>query len=387
MTRDDVVETVRGWADSRPPQVARSRSTLITVSAIGMIFALSQFLGAWNSYRHPFVVLAFWALLAAALPLMTLVATRDGGAVTGRTVAPMIALLAVADVLVPAELTTGRIGAAGWNWSAVALLLLALAVYRPVLEVMACSVAHAGAVFVWAAFTHPAVDLGTVILVAAGSIIPPLAAAQFVNFYVGILSEREEAGLRAAQIEAREAADAAVDQDDRRRLARIRAEVVPVLQHVATGASIPLDVDHAEAARRAAARLRSQLLEGRDVDWLFSATSGPDHDPAVEVRVVSDAGAREVLDDEIRSAVVSLVSLLRRHRPWDRLAVTLTARHRTQLAVTVVATGDCAVRAARDPAVDTAARRLGAHLSVVDERTVVIEGLVVIERAAASSPG
>jgi hypothetical protein len=379
MTRDDVVATVRGWAESRPPQVARSRSTLLTVAAIGQLFALLQLFGAWQTYRQPLVVLVFWVLLSAALPVLTLVAAReDGGAVTGRTVAPMIALLVVADVLVPAESTTDRIGAAGWNWSAVAIMLLALAVYRPVLEVMLCSLAHAAAVFGWAAISHPAVDLGTVILVAAGAIIPPLAAAQFVNFYVGILNEREEAGLRAAQIEAREAADAAVDQDDRRRLARIRAEVVPVLQHVASGASIPLDVEHAEAARRAAARLRSQLLEGRDVDWLFSATSGPDDDPAIEVRVVSDAGAREVLDDEIRSAIASLVSLLRRHRPWDRLAVTLTARQRTQLAVTVVATGDCAVRAARDPAVDTAVRRLGAHLSVVDERTVVIEGLVVV---------
>src|SRR5207244_10849275 len=135
----------------------------------------------------------------------------------------------------------------------------------------------------------------------------------------------------------------------------------PVLHRVAAGASLPREGEQAEAARRAAGRLRSQLLEGRDVDWLFSAASGADDDPAVEVRVVSDATAREVLDDEIRSAVVSLVSLLRRHRPWDRLAVTLTARQRTRLAVTVVATGGCAVRAAHDPAVDTPARRLDAH--------------------------
>ena len=359
-----------------PPPVARSGRTLLVVGVIGQVFALIQFVGFWSVYRHPLVVLGFWVVLSAALPVMTLAASRAGGVVSGQAVVPVIVLLAVADVLVPAETSVGRVGAAGWNWGAVAIILLALAVYRPVVEVMVCSLAHAGAVLVWAALPGDPVDPGTVVLVAAGAIIPPMAAAQFVNFYVGMLSEREEAGRQATQIEAREAAEAAVDRDSRRRLTRIRAEVVPVLQHVADGAAIPLDSEHADAARRAAARLRSQLLEGRDVEWLLSATADNEDDPSLEVRVVTDATAQEMIDDEIRSAVGSLVSLLRRHRPWERLAVTLTARQATALAVTVVATGDCAAAAVRDPAIETAARRLGAAVTMIDERIIVIEGVV-----------
>jgi hypothetical protein len=380
---------------TRPPPVARSGRTLLIVGTIGLLFALTQLAGSWQLYRDPTVVLGFWVLMSLMLVAMAWGVSRLGGAVTGRTVIPMIVLLVVADVLVPAQTMTGRIGNASWNWGVVAILILALAVYRPVLEVVLLCLAHAGAVVAWAAVSTEAVNRGAVVLTAAGAVIPPLVAAQFVNFYVGILSEREEAGLRAAQIEASKIAEAAVEHDSQRRLARIRAEVVPVLRYVIAGAPIPLDVEHADAARRAAARLRSQLLEGRDVAWLLSGSR--DDDPVIEVRVVSDAGARRVLDDDLRSALASLVSLLRRHQPWDQFAVTLTARqpqtprdhaqtHNVTiqpgqpsiLAVTVVATGDCIDAVARDPAIHTAARRLGAALTVVDERIVVVEGAVEV---------
>lgn len=382
-------------ANTRPPPVARSGRTLLVVGLVGQLFALVQLIGAWHLYRQPLVVLGFWTAMTASLPILTFAVARfGGGSASRRGTLPLLALLAVADVLVPAQATSARIGQAGWNWSAVAILLLALAVYRPVLDVMVLCALHSAAVLAWAflpAANSATVEPQIVVLVLAGAIIPPLVAAQFVNFYVGMLSEREEAGRQAAAIEAREAAEAAVERDGRRRLSRIRAEAVPLLQHVVQGAAIPLDAERAESARLAAARLRSQLLEGRDVAWLLAATDGPDgldspdgldgsdgpdDDPVVEVRVVTDNVARRLLDGDLRSAIASLVGLLRRHRPWDQVAVTLTGRQESELVITVVATGDCAVRAAQDRAIETAARRLGAELSVVEERIVVIEGVV-----------
>jgi hypothetical protein len=372
---------VRAWTGSTPPQVARSRRTLLTVGVIGQLFALALLISSWSLYHQPIVVLAVWAAMSAALPLATLLAARAGG-LSGRRVIPVIGLLAVADLVVPAEAVEQRIGPAGWNWGAVAISLLALAVYRPVPEVITCGLLHAAAVVGWA-LVEP-VDPGTVVLVAAGAIIPPLGAAQFVNFYVGVLNEREEAGRRAAQILAREAAEAAVELDGRRRLARIRAEVAPVLEYVAAGARLPLDREHAAGAARAADRLRAELLAGRDLDWLLrSAGTGSPEDEMVDVQVLSDPVARRRLDDETRSAVGSLVGLLRRHRPWDRMAVTITAREDLELAVTVVATGAGAGPAGADPAVETAARRLGADVTVIDGQSLVIEGTVRVNEGAA----
>ena len=363
------------WPGSRPPPVARSRRTLLTVCALGQLFALSLLISCWSLYRHPFVVLAVWVAMSTVLPLATLVAGRAGGGLTGRAVTPVFVLLAVADVVVPAEAMEQRIGPAGWNWGAVALSLLALAVYRPVPEVIACTLLHAAAVIGWALVETMPLEPGTVVLVAAGAVLPPLAAAQFVNFYVGVLGEREEAGRRAARIAAREVGEAAVERDGRRRLLRIRAEVAPVLGYVVGGGPLPLDAGHAAMAARAATRLRSQLLAGRELDWLLRS-AGPEDGEVVDVQVLSDPVARRQLDDETRSAVGSLVGLLRRHRSWEQMAVTITAREPADLAVTVVATGEGAAAAGTDPAVHTAARRLGGEVNVIDEWSLVIEGNV-----------
>jgi hypothetical protein len=369
-----MIALARGWAGSRPPQVARSRRTLLTVGVIGQLFALALLISSWHLYRQPVVVLAVWVAMSAALPFATLLATGGSG-LSGQRVLPVYALLVLADIVVPAEIVENRLGPPGWNWGAVAISLLALAVYRPVPEVMVCGVLHAAAVFGWALVEVQPPGPGTVVLVAAGAIIPPLSAAQFVNFYIGVLNEREEAGRQAARIIAREAGEAAVEQDGRRRLARIRAEVAPVLGYVAAGAQLPLDTEHAAGAARAAARLRAQLLAGRDLDWLLRS-AGSDDDEMLDVQVLSDPVARTRMDDETRSAVGSLVGLLRRHRPWDRLAVTITAREQLDLAVTVVATGARAGSAGADPAVDTAARRLGGDVTVIDGQSLVIEGTV-----------
>jgi hypothetical protein len=58
------------------------------------------------------------------------------------------------------------------------------------------------------------------------------------------------------------------------------------------------------------------------------------------------------------------------------MAVTITARPPLELAVTVVATGDRAESAGADPAVETAAHRLGGELTVIDGQSLVIEGAV-----------
>jgi hypothetical protein len=373
-------EIVRNWRESRPPRVAGSSRTLLIVNVIGQLFALSLLVSSWGLYRQPVVVLAVWVAMSAALPLATLLAVRPGG-LGNRAVLLVYGLLAVADLVVPAEAMEQRIGPAGWNWGAVAISLLALAVYRPVPEVITGGLLHAAGVIGWALVEVQPLEPGTVVLVAAGAIIPPLGAAQFVNFYVGVLSEREAAGERAARIIAREAGDAAVEQDGRRRLTRIRAEVAPVLGHVVGGAPLPLDREHAAGAARAADRLRAQLLAGRDLDWLLRSAGSDDE--LSDIQVLSDPQARRQLDDETRSAVGSLVSLLRRHRPWERLAVTITTRDRSGLSVTVVASGDRAAAAGADPAVRTAAQRLGGAPSVLDEETLVIEGSVRLPSAAA----
>jgi hypothetical protein len=369
----------RSWASAgdRPPPVARSRRTLLTVCGLGQLYALTLLASSWSLYRHPVVVLTVWVAMSTVLPLATLVAGRSDG-LTGRAVIPVFVLLAVADVVVPAETFDQHVGAPAWNWGAVALSLLALAVYRPVPEILACTVVHAGAVLAWALVEVQPPEPGTVVLVAAGAVLPPLAAAQFVNFYVGVLGEREEAGRRAARIAAREVAEVAVEQDGRRRLLRIRVEAAPVLRHVVAGAPLPLDAEHAALAARAASRLRAQLLAGRELDWLLRSSGPEDNEDGavVDVQVISDPVARRALDDETRSAVGSLVGLLRRHRGWEQMAVTITAREPAGLAVTVVAIGESAEPAGADPAVHTAARRLGGQVDVLDEWSLVIEGVV-----------
>lgn len=81
-------------------------------------------------------------------------------------------------------------------------------------------------------------------------------------------------------------------------------------------------------------------------------------------------------------AVGSLVGLLGRHRPWDQLAVTITARADLEPAVTVVAAGEQAPAAGADLAVGTAAGRLGGDITVIDGRNLVIEGLVRVQPAS-----
>jgi hypothetical protein len=376
-----VAAITRLWAGSRPPQVAGSSRTLLTVCAIGQLFALSLLAGSWSVYRHPILVLAIWVAMSVALPVATLIAARARAGLTGRAVFPVMVLLGVADFVVPAQSAGQPIGPAAWNWGAVAISLLALAVYRPVPEVIVYTLLHAGAVIGWVVLETQSEEPGTVVLVVVLAMIPPLAAAQFVNFYVGVLGEREEAGRRAARIAAREVGEAAVEQDGRRRLLRIRAEVAPVLSHVVAGALLPLDAEHAAAAARAAARLRAQLLAGRELDWLLRSIGSDDE--VIDVQVISDPPARRLMDDETRSAVGSLVGLLRRHRPWDGLAVTITTRESAELSVTVVATGERAESAGADPAVETAARRLGGEVDVIDGQSLVIEGLVRLS----ASPG
>ena len=378
--RDRVHGRLRGSvAFRRPPVVERSGHGVLAMSSFGQAYALLLLALSWVGYDHPWVQLGLWLLLTAAAPAMVAVAGRNDGALPGRAVLPVVALLVVLDLAVPA-LTGGRdpIGAASWNWGAVAIALLWLAIYRPAGEVLSLAALHALACLLWslAVVVEPN-DPVRVALSVALCLLPALAGAQFVGFYLGVLVRREAAADAERETRARQASEEATSRDWRQRIDRVRREALPLVREVAEGRELPLDEVAVARARRISDRLRRELVGGREIDWLLRAQvagdGGGDGDDQVDVEVVTGLGAARLLSDETRVALGALVSLLRRHPGWTRMTLTVAGAPDRSLMLALVAKGEAAAAAHADDAVRAALRPLAATSALDEGETLVIQ--------------
>jgi hypothetical protein len=356
--------------------VRRSTLVALAIGGFGQAFALLLLGLSWGGYPDPPAVVGLWALLTAATFALPAVAVRTGGSVPGVAIVPVVAVIALVDVAVPAlDGDPDAVGPATWNWGAVALTFLVVALYRPAAEVLALVALHVAGVLVWTLGDGVANDPVRVTLAACGSCLPALAAVQFLGFYLGVLAHRERAALAGRESRARQAAEDAVAHDWRARIARVRDDALPLLREVSDGAPLPLDPAATAAARRVSGRLRRELLGGREVDWLLRAevAEQPAAPQDVDVEVVTGLGASQLMDDETRVALGALVSLLRRHRGWTRMTLTVAGAPDRSLTLALVAHGAAAGAAAQDDAVLAAVRLLGATAALDDPQTLVIQ--------------
>ena len=380
----DRVRRLRGSAAFRRPVVVeRGGLGVLAMSSFGQAYALLLLALAWTGYRSPWVQLGLWLLLTAAAPAMVAVARRNGGGLPGHVVVPVVALLVVLDLAVPALVGGGRdpIGPAAWNWGAVAIALLWLAIYRPAAEVLSLAALHAAACLAWAvAVPVDPNDPVRVALSAALCLLPALAGAQFVGFYLGVLLRREAAARAERETRARQAAEEATRRDWRQRIDRVRREALPLVSEVAEGRPLPLDEVAVARARRISDRLRRELVGGREIDWLLRAQVAGDGgvtdeggDDQVDVEVVTGLGAARLMSDETRVALGALVSLLRRHPGWTRMTLTVAGAPDRSLMLALVATGPAAAAAHADVAVRAALRPLAATSALDEGETLVIQ--------------
>jgi hypothetical protein len=366
----------------RPPVVGRSGHGVLAMSSFGQGYALLLLALSWAGYDSPWVQLGLWLLLTAAAPAMVAVARRHGHGLPGRAVVPVVALLVVLDVAIPA-LTGGRdpIGVAAWNWGAVAIALLWLAIYRPAAEVLSLAALHGLACLLWSlAVPVEPNDPVRAALSVALCLLPALAGAQFVGFYLGVLVRREEAAREERVTRARQAAEDATRRDWRQRMDRVRREALPLVREVAEGRPLPLDEVAVARARRISDRLRRELVGGREIDWLLRAqvagdggADGRQEGEQVDVEVVTGLGAAQLMDDETRAALGALVSLLRRHPGWTRMTLTVAGAPDRSLMLALVAKGPAAAAAHEDVAVRAALRPLAATSALDEGETLVIQ--------------
>jgi hypothetical protein len=96
--------------------------------------------------------------------------------------------------------------------------------------------------------------LSSLLVVANAAATPALAAAQYLNLYVRAVRLRERAVTTRRQIETRNAASRAVQEDAAHRLQALQAEVIPLLTDVASRRAEADDPQVASTARRLASR-------------------------------------------------------------------------------------------------------------------------------------
>jgi hypothetical protein len=259
------------------------------------------------------------------------------------------------------------------------MTILLLAIYLPAVVALTLAALHGLAVIAWAVSDPADGDPVRLALSVGSAVLPALAGAQFLGFYLGVLARREEAARAERETRGRQAADEAVARDWRQRISRVRAEALPLVRDVAEGGPLPLDELTAARARRVSGRLRRELVGGREVDWLLRAqVAAPDGEDgedgdAVDVEVVTGLGASQLMTDTTRVALGALVSLLRRHPGWTRMTLTVAGAPDRSLMLALVAHGPAAGPAAADDAVHVALRSLGGSIALDDPETLVIQ--------------
>jgi hypothetical protein len=375
------------------PQIFDRLVVILAVQA--HLYALVLIAQSLPDYRSVPACLAVWALSCAVPLVCVAVARRAGGALSARAFLIAAGLLLVVDATLPALATPADRGSpAIWSWGTVGVTLLTFAAFRPARDVLVLAGGHSliavGVTLM--AFGQPGVGAFRLLLVANAAATPALAAAQYLNLYAGAVRLREQAVTTRTEIETRNAANRAVQEDATNRLQALQAEVIPLLAAVASGSAEVDDQQVARTARRLAGDLRRELVEARSGSWLLPASPAAaaadgsgERWPGIVLLDPQRLLAR--IRDGDRAALIALFDMLRIHSGWQRVSVALVpgdARIRSDddpavespydpwsATLTVVATGSPAAAAARNADVIAAASRLGAAVEA-DSATVFI---------------
>jgi hypothetical protein len=390
------------------PQIFDRLVVILAVQAhLYAVVLIAQFL---PDYRSIPACLAVW-LLSCAVPLACVaVARRAGGALSTRAFLIAAGLLLVVDIAMSALVTPAdRGGPAVWSWGIVGVTLLTFAAFRPARDVLILAGGHSLiAVGVTSmAFGQPGVGAFRLLLVANAAATPALAAAQYLNLYAGAIRLREQAVTTRTEVETRNAANRAVQEDATGRLQALQAEVIPLLADIANGSAEVDDQQVARTARRLAGSLRRELVEARSGSWLLpaspaaaSADGSGERWPGIVLLDPHRLLAR--LCDSDRAGLIALLDMLRIHSGWQRVSLALTPHDGctrsddgsaeeptddpSSAALTVVATGIPAAAAAQDADVIAAASRLGAAVEADSATVLVADALLALGPSSLIAP-
>ena len=390
------------------PQIFDRLVVILAVQA--HLYAIVLIAQSLPGYRSVPVCVAVWAL-SSAVPLgCVVVARRAGGVLSNRAFLIAAGLLLVVDLaLLPLVTPADRGGPAMWSWSTVGVTLLVFAAFRPARDVLILAGGHSliAVAATSMVFGQPGVGAFRLLLVANAAATPALAAAQYLNLYAGAVSLRERAVTTRTEIETRNAASRAVENDAASRLQALQSEVIPLLAAVANGSAEVDDQQVGRAARRLAGDLRRELVEARTGSWLLPATPSAasadgsgEHWPGIVLLDPQRLLGR--LRDADRAALIALFDMLRIQSGWQRVSVALIpgdprigndddlaaeSPHGPSTAtLTVVATGPPAAAAARNADVIAAASRLGATIETDSARALIADARLAIGPSGLIAP-
>ena len=281
------------------------------VALVWQFAILIQVLAYLHDFRQPAVVILVWlGMLAAAGWLLP---RARAGWLSGRDAAVAIAVAVAAVALVGWERRLHATGAVDWSVVGTGWLLALVALSRPAWEWIT------GALLVFA--VHAAVAyrvlgvtaLGQARLAATGYTVLVILAG-FAALRPAIRAQARVAARRAtlaSQTAAERAADGAIQQDRRRRLAVLEEEVLPLLRGIAHGTLDPASPAVQQRCAERADALRRALADRAQPDGGLLAGLAPALSAAqarglpVEVQVIGDPG---IPGPEVAGATQAAVS-------------------------------------------------------------------------------
>ena len=327
MTRPltETIVRVRSLPTERTPQRLDPlgvQSAWLLVPLLGVVavgYAVASTLWHRDQLRNPVLAVAAIALLAL-VAVVAILRTHPGLAPIGRWSHLAIVGFALVSACLFQSAVWGRNERIQDDWGqiAVALLLVAMPLYRPIAEVLVVAVVCALVLGAGAALQAPSLAIATSPLVYATVAATPVLAlacggAGYAWTMTGeTLRWREQARGGQARLdgELRQVAERMVAQE---RTTALNAEAVPFLSGVLAAGRIG-DDDRATAAR-IAERLRRDAVESVDRSWLTEtlalalARRGVDPTSAeASARVTDPDRLDRVLSEEQRAIVGAIVA-------------------------------------------------------------------------------
>lgn len=361
----------------RVPQVGR---IVVLCGVLGHLYAAVLLAASLSFYRAVSAVVLAWAA-SVAIPLLVVARARRHRDVLGprATWVVGVAVVLIDVVVLAVTEPAGRAGYANWAGGALGLVILGLAAYRPPRDILALGALHFLVTLVGGltAVAGDAAQLPAVLLACIAAILPAVVAAQFLHLYAAALRTREEAVAQRARVEAATQAQEAVRREERDRLTRLRAKIVPLLDAVAGGAELPLAPEQAGHAGELAEALRAELVANQATTWLTTALAGAE--PAARVEVVDGARVADRLDGSVRARLLAVVQRARECAGEGGRVVVALAADSPDSAVCVV------TAAGRAPSEPDRARGVGPEgwlttaVEALAGSVAVDDGVVVIE--------
>jgi hypothetical protein len=407
-----------------PPSFDAVVVFIVTQAHLVSLITVWPWAGRYRAFPATLALLG----LSLVVPLACVVTARwrGGGDLPLAAFVAASGVLLGVDVAVAATVRPAYIGTpAYWPSIAIGVTLLALCPYRPPQDLIVVAAGHALVIVAVLALhrDQPSVEPFAVIVHLSAAVIPAVAAAEFVRFYVRALRRRQDVVAEQARAQSRVTAAAAIQEDADRRLARLRTEVLPFLSDIAEGRRPVDDPQGAGTAQRLSADLRRELVEARSGAWLLSAPvaafagpSTPDEDGWPGIVLLDPQRLVGRLDSGDRAALSAVLAAVRGVGGWAGVSVAMSVTYPVDRAtdfpfdrpgdhpgdgdgdggvaahgarrgggpvaapgeseaafVTVVAHGQRALDAV-DPAVEAAARRAGCTASLEPPSVCVVEG-------------